>query len=110
MTWILGPDWEANRKRSIDQARSCQKGVGTEHLVPGAVFTHGPSKHTGDRSGVVAIWRVLATNGGHVVLEVAGGDYCRKVGERSVVVISEHEWYPAEHLLEALEAKVELSK
>ncbi len=105
MSWILGPDWEANRKRSIDQARSCPKGVGVEHLVPGAIFTHGPSKHTGDRSGIEAIWRVLATNGGHVVLEVARGDYIRKAGERRVIVIAEHEWYPAEHMLEALEAE-----
>lgn len=103
MSWILGPDWEANRKRSIDQARSCPKGVGVEQLVPGAIFTYGPSKHTGDRSGVETIWRVLATNGGHVVVEVARGD-C-KAGDRQVIVISEHEWYPAEHMLEALKAE-----
>lgn len=107
MTFLLGPDWEHNRRQSIEQARACKKGMPSEQLVPGAIVTHGPSKHTGDRSGIEVIWRVLASNGGHVALECARKDYFRKAGDRVLVVIAEHEWYPAEHLLAELERTAE---
>lgn len=106
MVW--GEEFEKGRNRSIEQARLCAKGVGAEHLVPGAIVTHGPSKHTGDRSGIESIYRILARNDGHVALEVVHGDYIRKPGERRVVVIAEHEWYPAEHLLDVLQKPSEL--
>lgn len=103
MSSIFGPDYELNRKRLIDQARSCAKGVGPEQLVPGAIVTHGPNKGSGDRSGVSALWRVLAANGGHVALEAATNVSYYKPGERTICVIAEHEWYPADHMLSEIE-------
>jgi hypothetical protein len=101
---MFGDEFAKSMQDSREQARRCPKGVDPEHLVPGAIVTHGPSKHTGDRSGIEVIYRVLARNGGHVALEVAHPDYFYKLGKRRLVVISEHEWYLAEHMLDALTA------
>ena len=101
---LFGPDYEANRRRLIDQARQCPRGLGHEQLVPGAIVTCGPCKHTGDRSWIGCIWRVLATNGGHIALECVRGDYARKLDDRVVMLISEREWYPAEHMLDAMQS------
>jgi hypothetical protein len=103
MSMIFGPDYEHNRRKSLEQARSCARGLAPEQIVPDAIVTHGPCKATGDRGGIQVIWRVLATNGGHVALECVRADYIRKIGYRSVAVIAEHEWYPAEHLLAELD-------
>lgn len=96
---IFGPDFETNRRLSIEQARLCAKGLDHAQLVPGAIVTCGPCKHTGDRSWITCIWRVLASNGGHIALECVHGDYASKVGDRKLMVMSEHEWYAAEHML-----------
>lgn len=96
-------DYETNRRRSIEQARACRKGLPDSQLVPGAVVTHSANKHTGDRGGVSAIWKILATNAGHVALECVRGDPYRKIGYRTSQLVSEYEWYAAEHLLAEIE-------
>jgi hypothetical protein len=102
MDWLLGDKWQNDRRHSIEQANKCPKGIDHSQLVPGALVTMSPCKNTGDRSFTNGIWRVLAANGGHVALECAHRDYGSKPGDRIVCIISEHEWYPAENMLEQM--------
>lgn len=101
---IFGDEFGRSIRESREQARRSPKGMGVEQLVPDAIVTHSASKHTGDRSGIEGIYKVIASNGGHVLLEVAHPGLCQKIGERRIIVISEHEWYPAEHLLDELKS------
>lgn len=97
---IFGEDYEKNRRESVAQARRAPKGLEAIHLVPGAVVTMGPSKHTGDRSYIEVIWEVVACNGGHVALKRLHGTTYG--GDVKIIVVSEHEWYPAEALYDAI--------
>lgn len=76
-----------------------------DHLVPGALVTVSPNKRTGTRSLSFCIWRVLATNGCHVAVEVetvTTAEVFLKKGHRTLLVFSEYDWYEAEHLADAL--------
>jgi hypothetical protein len=99
---IFGEDWEKNRRESIAQAKRAPKGMEAIQLVPGAIVTMGPCKHTGDRSYIDVIWEVVACNGGHVALKRLHGTTF--TDDVKIIVVSEHEWYPAEGLFDAVRA------
>ena len=97
-------DWEGDNRRHMQRVQNANlapKGLPREQLVPGTIVTHSASLSTGDRSGVEAVWGVVASNVGHVMLECVVPDYFNKFGDRTIAVISEHHFYLAEHMMDA---------
>lgn len=94
-------DMERNKAHAIAMARRSPRGMDKAQLVPGAVVTFSPNLTTGDRSYTDTIFEVLAFSGTQVVLKYRAG-YEPYKRDRIMVMRHEHEFYPAEHVLDAL--------
>ena len=102
-------DWNSFERRSqtaVASARASSKGMGREHLVPGAIITLSPNLCTGDRSYSHEVYEVLARNEGHVVIKQRIGEPPSHFKGPHCISIHEHEFYPAEHLTTAMAASM----
>jgi hypothetical protein len=78
-------------------------GLKREELTPGTFVTVSENRRVADRSLVDAIWVVVAANEAHAVLRFHCGSFVHDP-PTCVVPLAEHDFYPANHLVEALEA------
>ena len=82
--------------RFVAAAKNAPKGMGVEHLLPGALVTMSASKATGDRSYCHDIYEVVAVNAGTALFKPTG--LCEKpwTDKLAVIQIYEREFYTAE--------------
>jgi hypothetical protein len=80
-------------------------GLNRDQLTRGTFVTVSESKRIADRSLVDAIWVVVAVNEAHAVLRFHCGSAPHDPAFATrVVPLVEHDFYRADHLVEALEA------
>jgi hypothetical protein len=72
------------------------------HLAPGSVWTISKNLQTNDRSWTGDLWEIVATNGNTAWLKLLRNS--RSYGQRVSVLIDEHNWFPADHVLAVLDA------
>lgn len=110
---MIGFDFDGMRRDREAMQKICSRaaaGMGPEHLVPGAIVTVGPNHAIGSRSYGEAIFEVLASNAGTVLLGFAHGRRSYDKEPTVLLWIHEQNFYPAEHLLEAVRTASEGQK
>jgi hypothetical protein len=91
----MSPD----REKSGNRGSPAQPGLAGKDLTAGRFVTVSANRCTADRSLTDAIWQIVASNEGHVLLEFRGpGQPLDPSRMRRLVPLSEHDFYEAGEL------------
>jgi hypothetical protein len=97
----MGPDKE---KPSAAGSRPTQPGLAAKDLTAGRFVTVSANKYTADRSLTDAVWQIVASNEGHVLLKFHGpGQPLDPSRARRLVPLNEHDFYEAGELATSVE-------
>lgn len=88
----------------VEKAASPTVELSAAELTIGRVVTLSPNKATGDRSLVNVLWKIVAVDGGHLLLSCRGlGQMLQDPTVQRLVAVREHDFYAADHLAAALD-------